>query len=149
MLYSVGLSKYCLASKICGMYKMKKSGWYTIHQDTYYQEGGSAAIQRDCDRLESQAINNPMEFNKGKYEVLQMIGNNPMHHYRLRLTCWKATLHKRTWRSWWRKNGTWVSNVSLWQRSFWSVLGGKLSTVQKRSSFPLLRMNNHSIHNGF
>lgn len=112
---------------------MEKSGWSTIHQDTYQQECGCAAIQRDCGSLESPAIKNLMEFNKGKYEVLHMIGNNPMHQSKLRLTCWKAALHRKTWWSWGTKNGTWASNVSLWQRLFWSLLRGKLGGKRNRS----------------
>lgn len=63
MLCSVGLSKHCLASRICGIYKMENHDWHVIHQDTHHREGGCAAIQRDCDRLESQEPNGiqPME----------------------------------------------------------------------------------------
>ncbi|PKU44831.1 rna-directed dna polymerase from mobile element jockey- hypothetical protein [Limosa lapponica baueri] len=45
---------------------------------------GCATIQQNLDRLESWAERNLMKFNKGKYRVLHLGTNNPMHHYRLR-----------------------------------------------------------------
>jgi len=44
---------------------------------------GSTAIQCDLDRLESWAQRNLMKFNTGKYRVLHLERNNPMHQYRL------------------------------------------------------------------
>jgi len=44
---------------------------------------GCAAIQRDLDRLESWVQKNLMKFKKGKWRVLHLGRNNPMHQYRL------------------------------------------------------------------
>jgi len=46
---------------------------------------GCAAIQRDLDRLERCTERNLMKVNKGKYRVLHLGRNNPMHLYRLKV----------------------------------------------------------------
>jgi len=40
---------------------------------------GCAAIQQDLSRLESWAERNLMKLNEGKYRVLDLCSNNPMH----------------------------------------------------------------------
>jgi len=40
---------------------------------------GCAAIQCDLDRLESWVQGNLMKFNEGKFRVLHLGRNNPMH----------------------------------------------------------------------
>jgi len=55
---------------------------------------GCAAIHRDFRRLEKWADRNLMEFNRGKYQVLNLGRSNPIC---CGLTSWKAALQKRTW----------------------------------------------------
>jgi len=45
---------------------------------------GCAAIRQGLDRLESWEQRNLMKFSKGKWRVLHLGRNNPMHQYKLR-----------------------------------------------------------------
>ena len=45
---------------------------------------GCAAVQRDLDSLEKQALRNLMKFHKEKCKVLHLGRNNSMHQYMLR-----------------------------------------------------------------
>ena len=46
---------------------------------------GHAAIQRDLNRLDKWADRNLVKFNKGKFKVLRLRRNNPMHQYNLEM----------------------------------------------------------------
>ena len=60
------LSKFADNTKLCGV---------------VYRLDGKDAIQRDLDRLERQACENLMKFNKAKCRILHMGWNNPKHNY--------------------------------------------------------------------
>lgn len=47
------------------------------------RSGGHAASQRELDRLEKWADRNLRKFNKGKFKILDLERNSPMHQYML------------------------------------------------------------------
>jgi len=76
------LSKSANDTKLCGAVNMLEQ---------------SDAIQRDIDRLESQACANLMSFNKAKCNFLHIVRGNPKHKYRLGREWIENSPEERTW----------------------------------------------------
>lgn len=67
---------------------------------------GHAAIQSNLDRVEKWADGNLMKFNKGKYKVLHLGRNNPMHQYMLGSTQLESSLIEKVLGFWWTSSST-------------------------------------------
>jgi len=65
-------------------------------QQPELESGWPHIIYNDLNRLEGWAERNLMKFNKGKCMVLHLGRNNPMHQYRLGVTCRRAALWRET-----------------------------------------------------
>lgn len=63
-------------------------------------------------------------------QVLYFWRNNPMHQRGWRPTCWKATLPKSTWESWFSSSRTGVSHVLLEQRSILGCIGKSVPRLE-------------------
>lgn len=56
---------------------------------------GRGALQRDPDRLESEAINSCIKFNKSKYQILHLESGNAGYVYRLGNETLESSLAER------------------------------------------------------
>jgi len=70
-----------------------------IVQQENYDFEGRKVLQRDLDKLDGGAETSYMRLTRIKCWVLHLGHNNPMKHYWLRQSVWKAVLQERIWGS--------------------------------------------------
>lgn len=87
---------------------------------------GNTANLSDLDRLEKWADRNLLKFNRN-CRVLQLGQTTPGTITCWGLSCWKATLQKRTWWYWWTPSWSCTSNLPLQKRRH--ILGSRLREV--------------------
>ena len=70
-----------------------------IVQQENYDFEGRKVLQRDLDKLDGGAETSYMRLTRIKCWVFHLGHNNPMKHYWLRQSVWKAVLQERIWGS--------------------------------------------------
>ncbi|KAK4827639.1 hypothetical protein QYF61_019849 [Mycteria americana] len=143
--FATRLEFKCIKSDKGDECTLSKFAKYTKLGRVADRPGGCAAIQRDLDRLEKWANRNLMKFNKGKSEVLHMVGNNLMHQYRLGADWLESSFAEKDLEVLVDKKWNMSQQCApVTKRASWSVLGGTLLAGPMRMNNQWIQLWVHS-----